>query len=101
MVRKSKLQDAAWNEVDFENAVWTIPEERMKRSKAHNVYSSFANLESAIALIPSALFGLVRWDAADRLEKSTAVEPVDPFERHKNDWFQFRAGGFLLPFRAR
>lgn len=38
MVRKSELQDAVWDEVDFENAVWTIPKERMKRSKAHNVY---------------------------------------------------------------
>jgi len=34
MVRKSELQDAVWAEVDFENAVWTIPKERMKRSKA-------------------------------------------------------------------
>lgn len=25
MVRKSELQDAVWDEVDFENAVWTIP----------------------------------------------------------------------------
>jgi integrase len=25
MVRKSELQDATWDEVDFENAVWTIP----------------------------------------------------------------------------
>jgi integrase len=40
MVRKSELQDAVWDEVDFENAVWTIPKERMKRSKAHNVYLS-------------------------------------------------------------
>lgn len=34
MVRKSELQDAVWDEVDFENAVWTIPKERMKRSTA-------------------------------------------------------------------
>jgi integrase len=26
MVRKSELQDATWDEVDFENAVWSIPE---------------------------------------------------------------------------
>lgn len=38
MVRKSELQDATWDEVDFENAVWSIPKERMKRSKPHNVY---------------------------------------------------------------
>ena len=40
MVRKSELQDAVWDEVDFENAVWSIPKERMKRSKPHNVYST-------------------------------------------------------------
>jgi integrase len=29
MVRKSELQDAVWDEVDFERAVWSIPKERM------------------------------------------------------------------------
>jgi integrase len=50
MVRKSELQDATWNEVDFENAVWTIPKERMKRTKAHNVYLSRQVLDIFIAL---------------------------------------------------
>ena len=50
MVRKSELQDAVWDEVDFDNAVWTIPKERMKRSKAHNVYLSRQALDIMIAL---------------------------------------------------
>lgn len=50
MVRKSELQDATWDEVDFENAVWTIPKERMKRSKAHNVYLSRQVQDIFIAL---------------------------------------------------
>lgn len=50
LVRKSELQDATWDEVDFENAVWTIPKERMKRSKAHNVYLSTQALDIFIAL---------------------------------------------------
>jgi len=50
MVRKSELQDATWGEVDFENAVWTIPKERMKRSKAHNVYLCDQALDILIAL---------------------------------------------------
>ena len=50
MVRKSELQDATWDEVDFENAVWSIPKERMKRSKAHNVYLSRQILDIFIAL---------------------------------------------------
>jgi integrase len=50
MVRKSELQDATWDEVDFENAVWSIPKERMKRSKAHNVYLSRQSMDIMIAL---------------------------------------------------
>lgn len=52
-VRKSELQDAVWDEVDFENAVWTILKERMKRSKAHNVYLSRQTLDIIIALRPA------------------------------------------------
>ncbi|PZP54079.1 MAG: integrase [Agrobacterium fabrum] len=50
MVRKSELQDAIWDEVDFENSVWSIPKERMKRSKAHNVYLSQQAIDIFIAL---------------------------------------------------
>lgn len=50
MVRNSELQDAVWDEVDFENAVWTIPKERMKRSKPHNVYLCRHTLDIMIAL---------------------------------------------------
>lgn len=50
MVRKSELQDATWNEVDFENAVWSIPKERMKRSRPYNVYLSRQALDIMIAL---------------------------------------------------
>lgn len=50
MVRKSELQDAVWSEVDFENAVWSIPKERMKRSKPHNVYLSQQAIDILIAL---------------------------------------------------
>jgi integrase len=50
LVRKSELQDATWDEVDFENAVWSIPKERMKRSKPHNVYLSTQATDILIAL---------------------------------------------------
>ncbi|MCO5085702.1 MAG: tyrosine-type recombinase/integrase [Methylobacteriaceae bacterium] len=50
MVRKSELQDATWDEVDFENAVWSIPKERMKRSRPHNVYLSQQVLDIMVAL---------------------------------------------------
>lgn len=50
MVRKSELVLAVWDEVDFENAVWTIPKERMKRDRPHNVYLSQQSLDILIAL---------------------------------------------------
>ena len=50
MVRKSELMEAVWDEVDFENVVWSIPAARMKRSKARNVYLSRQSLGIFIAL---------------------------------------------------
>lgn len=50
MVRKSELLDATWDEIDFENAVWCIPKERMKRGKPHIVYLSRQALDIMIAL---------------------------------------------------
>lgn len=50
MLRKSELQDATWEEVDFRTAVWTIPAERMKRRRPHNVYLSQQALDILVAL---------------------------------------------------
>ena len=35
MVRPSEAAGARWDEIDFENGLWSIPEERMKQKKAH------------------------------------------------------------------
>lgn len=100
MVRKSELQDAVWDEVDFENAVWTIPKERMKRSKAHNVYLSRQALDIFIALktcagnstfvLPSrydadapmsrATFNRVTYLVVDQAKKEG--HPLEPFTVH-------------------
>ncbi len=40
MVRKSELIEARWEQIDFESATWTIPKERMKAGRPHNVYLS-------------------------------------------------------------
>ena len=100
MVRKSELQDAVWDEIDFENAVWTIPKERMKRSKAHNVYLSRQALDIVIALktcagnskylLPSrydadapmsrATFNRVTYAVVERAKKEGL--PVEPFTVH-------------------
>ena len=50
LVRKSELIHATWDEVDFEKALWSIPKERMKASKAHNVYLSQQALDIMVAL---------------------------------------------------
>jgi integrase len=100
MVRKSELLEAVWDEVDFENAVWSIPKERMKRGKPHNVYLSRQALDIMVALktcagnshylLPS------RYDADAPMSRATlnritmaVVErarkenlPLDPFTVH-------------------
>ncbi|MET3108262.1 integrase [Oxalobacteraceae bacterium GrIS 2.11] len=50
LVRKGELIHATWDEIDFENALWTIPKARMKASKAHNIYLSQQALDIMIAL---------------------------------------------------
>jgi integrase len=50
LVRKSELIEATWDEIDFENAVWSIPKSRMKAGKPHNVYLSQQALDIFIAL---------------------------------------------------
>ena len=49
MVRKSEFIHATWDEVDFESAVWSIPKERMKAGRAHNVYLSDQAMDILIA----------------------------------------------------
>jgi integrase len=100
MVRKSELLDAVWDEVDFENTVWSIPKERMKRGKPHNVYLSRQSLDIFIALktcagnsryvLPSrydadapmsrATFNRITMAIAERAKKQDL--PLQPFTVH-------------------
>ena len=100
MVRKSELQDATWDEVDFENAVWSIPKERMKRSRPHNVYLSTQALDIMVALktcagnsrylLPSrydadapmsrATFNRVTYSVVERAKEQGL--PLEPFTVH-------------------
>ena len=50
LVRKSELIEATWSEIDFGNATWTIPKERMKGRKPHVVYLSRQALDILVAL---------------------------------------------------
>lgn len=50
MLRKSELVEATWDEINFTDAVWTIPAARMKRRNPHNVYLSSQALDIFVAL---------------------------------------------------
>lgn len=50
MVRKSELSNAKWSEINFTEALWTIPKERMKRRNPHMVFLSRQALDIFIAL---------------------------------------------------
>ncbi len=100
MVRKSELLFAVWDEVDFENAVWTIPKERMKRDRPHNVYLSQQSLDILIALktcsgnsrylLPSrydadapmsrATFNRITYSVVEQADKHGL--PLEPFTVH-------------------
>lgn len=100
MVRKSELLFAVWDEVDFENAVWSIPKERMKRDRAHDVYLSQQSLDILVALktcsgnshylLPSrydadaplsrATFNRITHAVAERAKEQGM--PLDPFTVH-------------------
>ena len=100
MVRKGELLGAVWDEVDFENAVWSIPKQRMKRGKPHNVYLSRQSLDIMVALktcagnsrylLPSrydadatmsrATFNRITYAVVERAKKENL--PLDPFTVH-------------------
>jgi len=48
--RKSEILKAQWTEIDWERAVWTVPAERMKARRPHNVYLSQQALDILVAL---------------------------------------------------
>jgi len=75
LVRKSELTKATWDEVDLDKGVWTIPKERMKARKPHNVYLSTQALElfSALKLMAGASKHVfpARYDADVHIAAST------------------------------
>jgi len=61
--RTSEVLHAAWDEIDDEQAVWTVPEERMKARRPHRVPLSdeaLAVLEEANGLDPELVFPAIR-----------------------------------------
>lgn len=99
-VRKSELVNAKWEEFDFANNVWTIPAERMKARRAHNVYLSRQVVELLTAfkvfcekseyVIPSrtSRFKPVSMSSLNRVVNETVEDmkkagvEIDPFTIH-------------------
>jgi integrase len=50
MVRKGELCQAKWSEIDFSEALWSIPKECMKRRKPHLVFLSRQAIDLLVAL---------------------------------------------------
>jgi len=54
LVRKSELIEATWDEVDFANATWTIPKQRMKGRNPHVVCRANWRCSSRVSMaVPS------------------------------------------------
>lgn len=50
MVRKSELTNATWSEINFSEALWMVPKERMKCCNPHLVFLTRQALDIFIAL---------------------------------------------------
>lgn len=81
MVRKSELQLATWDEIDFVAATWTIPKERMKRRRPHIVYLSAQAMDILIALKTCAGGSIYllpsRYDADKPMSQATLNRVID------------------------
>jgi integrase len=67
--RSGEVRGATWDEVDMNRSLWTVPAERMKAKRQHDVPLSFA-----------ALAVLAR---AQELRKGLPGEPIFPGQRHQ------------------
>jgi integrase len=76
LVRKSEFILAMWSEVDFDAAVWTIPKERMKAGRPHNVYLSQQARDILVAF--KTCFGASSYVHPGRYETASPIVLVKP-----------------------
>lgn len=95
MVRKSELIEATWNEVNFTDAVWSIPAERMKRRNPHNVYLSTQALDIFTALKVCA--GGSRWVLPGRYDTDICMSKATFNQVTKLIWTAAQADKKHLP----
>lgn len=96
MVRKGEFLNATWDEVDFENATWIIPKERMKASRAHIVYLSNQTLDILVSF--KACFSASkylhpgRYDSNNPLSNATLNRVIDAaVKKAKDDGFDLES----------
>lgn len=84
MVRKCELIEARWDEIDFDDAVWIIPGERMKRDKDHVVLLSsqaLAMFEELKSLSSGSIWVFPSTHSLDKpISKTTLNVAVRSFE---------------------
>lgn len=74
--REREVADMAWSEVDFDQALWTVPASRMKGGRAHQVPLA----PDALALLQS----LPRFAKGDHVFTTTdGAKPVNGFSKAK------------------
>jgi len=73
LVRKGELIGATWDEVNFEAGIWTIPKERMKARRPHNVYLSRQAIEILTAL--KACAGQSQYVLPSRHDRAAHISP--------------------------
>jgi integrase len=84
MVRKRELIEATWDEVDLEDAVWTIPAARMKRREGHVVPLSRQAQEAFKELKPLACGSRYVFPSTGRLDSPMGASTLNvAFERMK------------------
>ena len=94
--RSGEIRGATWEEFDFENKIWTIPEERMKAGKPHRVpltddmiqlLNNLPRFEDSAFLFPGARGGPLSDMALSMLCRRMNVEAVPHgFRSTFRDW---------------
>ncbi|MDH0382757.1 tyrosine-type recombinase/integrase [Comamonas aquatica] len=89
MVRKGEFIGATWDEVDFDNATWIIPKERMKASRPHVVYLSNQALDILVSFkscfSASKYLHPGRYDSSVTISNATLNRVIDAAVKKANE----------------
>src|SRR5690606_16996317 len=95
MLRKSEMIEATWDEINFSEALWTIPAERMKRRNPHNIYLSTQAMDILMAMKVCA--GGSRWVLPGRYDPDVCMSKATLNQVTKLVWTAAQADKQDLP----